>query len=63
MSRAIFWMQIYSCLVMTILLVSNFLTPLPPTSFTMFSSVLGNLRLRIVTLPGRDRCSIKLILD
>lgn len=43
-------MKIYSCLGMTILLVSNIRTPLPPTFFTIFSSVFGKLRPRILFL-------------
>lgn len=57
-------MKIYPCPGMTILLVSNFLTPLPPTFFTIISPVLGKLGLRIL-FPFLEGTSVdnRLILD
>lgn len=42
MSSEICYMKIYTCPGMTILLVSNFLTPLPPTSSHSFPLFLEN---------------------
>lgn len=46
---------------MTILLVSNFLTPLPPTFFTIVSPVLGKLGLGIL-FPFLEGTSVDNIL-